>query len=80
MLDTLSPEYYLQRQAREDADRIATERKAAQDAHTNRVWNALIPACSVASVIVKNVGVKYLHPTKGWRMVGKKRFAIRGVY
>jgi hypothetical protein len=43
-----------------------------------RVFNALIPASSI-KVEVQPYGVRYLHPTKGWRTVGKKRFAIRGV-
>lgn len=43
-----------------------------------RAWNALIPPCTVRAE-VKPYGVKYLHPTKGYRTVGKRRFAIRGV-
>ena len=43
-----------------------------------RAWNALIPPCTVRAE-VKPYGVQYLHPTKGYRTVGKKRFAIRGV-
>jgi hypothetical protein len=40
------------------------------------VWNALIPKSAVEFKIEK--GVRYLHATKGWKWVGKKRFAIRG--
>jgi hypothetical protein len=43
-----------------------------------RVWNALIPPCAVIAE-VKPYGVRYLHPTKGYKTVGKKRFAVRGV-
>ncbi len=43
-----------------------------------RAWNALIPASAIKAK-VESYGVRYLHPTKGWRTVGKKRFAIRGV-
>ncbi len=46
--------------------------------HREAAWNALIPPCTVRAE-VKPYGVNYLHPTKGWRSVGKKRFAIRGV-
>jgi hypothetical protein len=44
-----------------------------------RAWNALIPACAIGATIIPEVGVRYLHPTKGYRYVGKKRFAVRGV-
>jgi hypothetical protein len=43
-----------------------------------RAWNALVPACAIAASLEPNY-VRYLHPTKGWRYVGKRRFAIRGV-
>jgi hypothetical protein len=43
------------------------------------VWNALIPQAAVEFKVVPDVGVKYLHATKGWKWVSKKRFAIRGV-
>jgi hypothetical protein len=43
-----------------------------------RAWNALIPPCAIKAE-VRPYGVAYLHPTKGWRSVGKKRFALRGV-
>jgi hypothetical protein len=43
-----------------------------------RVWNALIPKAAVEFKIEPE-GVRYLHATKGWKWVGKKRFAIRGV-
>ena len=50
--------------------------------HLTRVreaaWNALIPTSAIKAE-VKPYGVQYLHPTKGYRTVGKKRFAIRGV-
>ncbi len=63
MPDTRSPEEVI-------ADHVRRVREAA--------WNALIPPCTVRAE-VKPYGVNYLHPTKGWRSVGKKRFAIRGV-
>lgn len=44
-----------------------------------RVWNALIPAAAVQFKI-EGEGVRYLHATKGWKWVSKKRFAIRGVF
>jgi hypothetical protein len=47
--------------------------------HRERVWNALIPPCTVRAE-VKPYGVRYLHPTKGYKTVGKRRFAIRGVW
>jgi hypothetical protein len=47
--------------------------------HNERVWNALIPQAAVEFKVVPDVGVKYLHATKGWKWVSKKRFAIRGV-
>jgi hypothetical protein len=43
-----------------------------------RVWNALVPQKAVQFKIEEG-GVKYLHATKGWKWVSKKRFAIRGV-
>jgi hypothetical protein len=46
--------------------------------HVDRVWNQLIPACAVRAVI-EPWGVRYLHPTKGYKTVGKRHFAIRGV-
>lgn len=66
MLDMHSPEPVAEQLAR--YNRLVT-----------RVWNILIPACAVRTE-VKPYGVKYLHPTKGWKTVGKKRFALRGVY
>jgi hypothetical protein len=44
-----------------------------------RAWNALIPSSAINATIIPEVGVRYLHPTKGYRYVGKRRFAIRGV-
>ena len=44
-----------------------------------RAWNALIPKRAIGIEVVPNIGVRYLHPTKGYRMVDKKRFAVRGV-
>jgi hypothetical protein len=43
-----------------------------------KVWNALIPKSAVEFKI-EDGGVRYLHATKGWKWVSKKRFAIRGV-
>ena len=48
------------------------------NSHVTKVFSALIPASSI-SVKVEPYGVKYLHPTKGWKFVSSKRFAIRGV-
>ena len=47
-------------------------------AHVQNVWNELIPASAIKTEIT-GYGVRYLHPTKGYRTVGKRRFAIRGV-
>jgi len=44
-----------------------------------RAWNALIPKSAINATIIPETGVRYLHPTKGYRYVGKRRFAIRGV-
>jgi hypothetical protein len=44
-----------------------------------QVWNALIPKSAVEFKIEQE-GVRYLHATKGWKWVGKKRFAVRGVF
>jgi len=63
MPDTRSPEEVI-------TDHVLRVREAA--------CNALIPPCTVRAE-VKAYGVNYLHPTKGWRSVSKKRFAIRGV-
>lgn len=49
------------------------------DANFVRVWNALIPKRAL-NVEANGEGVKYLHPTKGWRFVSKKRFAAYGVF
>lgn len=65
MLDMHSPEPY------------ATQ-MAQHNRHIQRVWNALIPAHAVR-VEVKPWGVRWLHPTKGYKTVGKRRFAVRGV-
>lgn len=43
-----------------------------------QVWNSLIPKSAVEFKIEPN-GVRYLHATKGWKWIGKKRFAVRGV-
>lgn len=51
-----------------------------QRAIFERAWNALIPQCALNATVLPRVGVRYLHPTKGYRYVGKKRFAVRGVY
>jgi hypothetical protein len=51
---------------------------AAFNARRERVWNILIPA-HAQKAEVKPWGVRWLHPTKGWKTVGKRRFAIRGV-
>lgn len=42
------------------------------------VWNSLIPKADVRFEHSPD-GVRYLHATKGWRFVGKRRFAVRGV-
>lgn len=52
---------------------------AQLQAHRERVWNILIPRCAVSAEIQPEKGVRYLHPTKGYKWVGKRRFAIRGV-
>lgn len=60
-------------------DTLSPETKAnLHEAHITNVWNALIPQRAV-KVELKPHGVRYLHPTKGWKWVGKKRFAVRGV-
>lgn len=50
-----------------------------KDANFVRVWNALIPKRAL-NVEVNGEGVSYLHPTKGYRFISKKRFAAYGVY
>jgi hypothetical protein len=47
--------------------------------HRERVFNALVPPCAVDAT-TEDYGVRYLHPTKGWKTVGKRRFAVRGVW
>lgn len=47
-------------------------------AHVENVFNKLIPKRALL-VKVEPFGVTYLHPTKGYRTIGKKRFAVRGV-
>jgi hypothetical protein len=42
-------------------------------------WNSLIPKHAIATEVIPNVGVRYLHATKGWRYVSKKRFIVRGI-
>jgi hypothetical protein len=72
MLDTPSPEIVV--------DYTSTEQRVIahlQELRT-RVWNALIPTCAIRVDILPH-GVRYIHPTKGERFVGKRRFAIRGV-
>jgi hypothetical protein len=49
-----------------------------QDPKFAGVWNALIPKSTILFEL-KPYGVRYLHATKGWKSVGKKRFAVRGV-
>jgi hypothetical protein len=44
-----------------------------------KVWNALDPKVS-RGVQDRRRGVRYLHATKGWKWVSKKRFAVRGVF
>jgi hypothetical protein len=44
-----------------------------------RAWNSLVPRCALDLTMLPN-GVRYMHPTKGYRWISKKRFAIRGVY
>jgi hypothetical protein len=43
-----------------------------------RIWNALVPACALQAEVIDGIGVRYLHPTKGFRTIGWKRFYIRG--
>jgi hypothetical protein len=64
MLDTRLPNY----------DTV----RALTNAESQHVWNTLIPKSAVEFKI-EGHGVRYLHATKGWNWVGKKRFAIRGV-
>lgn len=78
MLDTLSPKYYLHQKLEEDTVRLSAEQMDTIRAQREFVWNALIPRSAVATTL-EPWGVHYLHPTKGWKTVGKKRFAIRGV-
>lgn len=85
MLDTLSPETkdlpaesYLLRKHREDMECLQEQ----QSDHVRRVreaaWNALVPPCAIEAHI-EPYGVRYRHPTKGWKTIGKRRFRIRGV-
>lgn len=78
MPDTHSPKYFLSQSAEDDLQRATAEQAAAIRAHRERVWNELIPRCAVAAT-KETYGVRYLHPTKGWKTVGKRHFAIRGV-
>lgn len=81
MLDTRSPEdtkFYLHRQHEADVAELTQQQIDFVSALRQRVWNALIPAHAVKAEL-KPWGVRWLHPTKGWRTVGKKRFAVRGV-
>lgn len=85
MLDTLSrkveefhAKYYLAQQHEADTVRLTEEHAVYVRALRERVWNALIPPSAVETQL-KPWGVRYLHPTKGWKSVGKKRFAVRGV-
>lgn len=83
MLDTLSPDEtptksYLLRKHEEDTLNL---QEATHD-YVRRVreasWNALVPACAVEAHI-EPWGVRYRHPTKGWKTIGKRRFRILGV-
>ena len=38
-------------------------------------WNAIIPKCAM-HVQEDGSSIKYLHPTKGWRWVAKKRLRV----
>lgn len=77
-MDAQSPFYHLAAATAADRSRINTERLAAMLAHREQVFNALVPPCAVAVKLEPN-GVRYLHPTKGWKFIGKRHFAIRGV-
>lgn len=85
MLDTLSPnevkerfEPYLSRKHREDMERLRDMQTDYVKAAREAAWNALVPACAVEAHI-EPWGVRYRHPTKGWKTIGKRRFRIRGV-
>ena len=48
----------------------------AMTRHT-QAWNALIPKRAVrVEVDFSPTHVRYLHPTKGWRCVAKKRLGL----
>lgn len=86
MQNTLSPEvstvqspyHHLVDAHITDGARISSERLAAMRAHRDAVFNALVPSCAIA-IELKPYGVRYLHPRKGWKTIGKRHFAIRGV-
>lgn len=40
-----------------------------------RAWNRVIPKCAVDAKVT-GMGLAYLHPTKGWKYVSGKRFAL----
>jgi hypothetical protein len=40
-----------------------------------RAWQKLVPPSAINTRVTAK-GVEYLHPTKGWRKVNAKRFAI----
>lgn len=44
-------------------------------AHRTRLWNALVPRRAVR-VETTLTGIRYLHPTKGWRHVSAKRLGL----
>lgn len=44
-------------------------------AHLTRLWQRLIPKSAV-QVEMKDTFVRYLHPTKGWRYVSKRRLGL----
>jgi hypothetical protein len=74
MLDTRLPDYQLSYSSQRLPDWATVRSLTLQQ----RVWNALVPKSAVEFKIEEG-GVRYLHATKGWKWVGKKRFAIRGV-
>lgn len=75
---TLSPEYYLHRQYKLDEEQLADQRAAIIKAAREAAYNALIPPTAI-KVELQPWGMRYLHPRKGWKTVGKRRFAARGV-
>jgi hypothetical protein len=72
----MHPKYFLARAHEADRVRLNAAQLASFNDRVTAAMNSLVPACAVRTDTKTPPCLRYLHPTKGWKQVGGKRFAL----